>query len=317
MPFNQPRSPNDMPRFGGTPTMMRLPEAPGAGGLDACFVGVPMDIGAGWRPGTRFGPRAIRAESVMVKPYNVMTGAAPFESLQIADAGDVAINTFNLADSVARIRAHYDGLLRHPVRPITLGGDHTITYPILQAIGAKHGPVALIHIDAHPDTNDRMFGERIAHGTPVRRATEEGLIRPDLTFQIGLRGNGFGPEDFGWGRKQGFTVVTADKLWGKDLTPLIADIRARIGDTPTYVTFDIDSLDPSVAPGTGTPEMGGLTGWQALQLIRGCRGIDIVGCDVVEVSPPYDPSGNTALLGANIAFELLCVLPGVRYDEVS
>jgi guanidinobutyrase len=313
MTFNQPLGGNEMPRFGGTPTMMRLPEARTAEGLDACFIGVPIDIGASWRAGTRFGPRAIRAESCLLRPFNVATGAAPFSSLQVADVGDVAINTFNLPDASRRIQEAYDALLKHPVRPITLGGDHSITYPILQAMASKHGPVALVHIDAHADINDRMFGEPIAHGTTFRRAFDEGLIRPDLTFQIGLRGTGYSPDDFNWSRNHGFTVVPADDCWGKHLTPLIESIRAKIGNHKTYVSFDIDALSPAIAPGTGTPEIGGLTDWQGLQLIRGCRGLDIVGCDVVEVSPPYDTSGNTALVAANLAFELLCVLPGVAY----
>lgn len=314
MSFNQPLGGNEMPRFGGTPTMMRLPEARTAEGLDACFIGVPIDIGASWRAGTRFGPRAIRAESCLLRPFNVATGAAPFASLQVADVGDVAINTFNLPDATRRIREAYEELLRHPVRPITLGGDHSITYPVLQAIAAKHGPVALVHIDAHADINDSMFGERIAHGTTFRRAFDEGLMRPELTFQIGLRGTGYSPDDFNWSRSQGFTVVPADDCWGKSLTSLIDGIREKIGRAKTYISFDIDALSPAIAPGTGTPEIGGLTDWQGLQLIRGCRGLDIVGCDVVEVSPPYDPSGNTALVAANLAFELLCVLPGVTYS---
>jgi guanidinobutyrase len=313
--FNQPLGGNEMPRFGGTPTMMRLPEVRTAEGLDACFIGVPIDIGASWRAGTRFGPRAIRAESCLLRPFNVATGAAPFASLQVADVGDVAINTFNLPDASRRIREHFANLLRHPVKPVTLGGDHSITYPILQAMAEKHGPVALVHIDAHADINDTMFGERIAHGTTFRRAFDEALIRPELTFQIGLRGTGYSPDDFNWSRGKGFTVVPADDCWGKDLRPLMDDIRAKIGAVPTYVSFDIDALDPSVAPGTGTPEMGGLTGWQGLQLVRGCRGLNIVGTDIVEVSPSYDPSGNTALVAANLAFELLCVLPGVAYSQ--
>lgn len=315
MEFNQPLSANDMPRAGGIASMMRLPQHETAEGLDACFIGVPMDIGVTNRAGTRFGPRAIRAESCLLRPYNISTGAAPFESLQVGDVGDVAINTFNLRDAVRRIREAYEELLQHPVRPITLGGDHSITYPILQAVAKKHGPVALVHVDAHADITDEMFGEKITHGTPFRRAFDDGLIRPELTFQIGLRGTGYSPDDFNWSRNQGFTVIPAAELWDRRLTPVIDEIRAKIGDAPTYVSFDIDSLSPAFAPGTGTPEIGGLTDWQALQLVRGCRGIDIVGCDVVEVSPPYDPSGNTALVGANIAFELLCVLPGVTYHE--
>ena len=315
MKFNQPLSGNEMPRAGGIASMMRLPQHETAEGLDACFIGVPIDIGASNRVGTRFGPRAIRAESCLLRPYNISTGAAPFDSLQVGDVGDVAINTFNLRDAVRRIKEAYEELLLFPVRPITLGGDHSITYPILQAVAKKHGPVALVHVDAHADITDEMFGEKIAHGTPFRRAFDDGLIRPELTFQIGLRGTGYSPDDFNWSRNQGFTVIPAAELWGRQLTPVIDKIRAEIGDVPTYVSFDIDSLSPAIAPGTGTPEIGGLSDWQALQLIRGCRGIDIVGCDVVEVSPPYDASGNTALVAANIAFELLCVLPGVSYHE--
>jgi guanidinobutyrase len=190
-----------------------------------------------------------------------------------------------------------------------------ITYPILQAIAAKHGPVALVHVDAHADINDTMFGEKLAHGTPFRRAYEDGLLLPKKTYQIGLRGTGYSPDDFNWSRGRGFTVVTAEECWDRSLDPLMREVRERIGDAPTYLTFDVDGLDPSVAPGTGTPEVGGLTGRQGLQIIRGCRGLNLVGADVMEVSPPYDTSGNTALLGANLSFEQLCVLPRVRYYD--
>lgn len=173
--------------------------------------------------------------------------------------------------------------------------------------------MALIHVDAHADINDEMFGEKIAHGTPFRRAVEENLIVPDKVFQIGLRGTGYAPEDFDWSRRQGFTVVPAEECWFKSLAPLMADIRAEIGQHPAYLTFDIDGLDPAFAPGTGTVEIGGLTIWQGLEIVRGCRGLAIVGGDLVEVSPPYDPSGNTALVGANLLYEMLCILPGVKY----
>lgn len=310
--FNQPLGGNEMPRFGGPATMMRLPSQPTAEGLDACFVGIPMDIGSSNRSGTRHGPRQIRAESCMLRPYNMATGAAPFEHLQVADIGDVAINTFDLKKTVDIITAAYDAILAHDCIPLTLGGDHTLTYPILRAIAKKHGPVALIHIDAHADINDEMFGEKIAHGTPFRRAFDDRLLQNDKVFQIGLRGTGYSPDDFNWARKQGWTVVQAEECWGKSLKPLIDDVRGKIGDTPTYLTYDIDSLDPAFAPGTGTVEIGGLTTWQALELVRGCAGLNLVGGDLVEVSPPYDPSGNTALIGANLLYEMLCVLPGVR-----
>ena len=309
----QPLGGNDMPRFAGIATMMRLPHLADASGLDACFVGVPMDIGTSNRSGTRFGPRQIRAESVLLRPYNMATRAAPFDSLSVADIGDIATNPYDLKDSVTRIEAAYDAILAQDCRPITLGGDHTIALPILRAMARKHGPLGLIHVDAHADVNDTMFGEKIAHGTPFRRAVEEGLIDPHRSVQIGLRGTGYAADDFDWCRDQGFRVVPAEECWHKSLTPLMAEVRARVGSGAAYLTFDIDSLDPAYAPGTGTPEIGGLTIPQALELIRGARGLDLKGADVVEVSPPYDPQGTTALVAANIAYELLCVLPGVAY----
>jgi len=312
---NQPLGGNDMPRFAGPGTMMRLPAAETAAGLDACFVGVPLDIGTSNRSGTRFGPKQIRAESVLLRPYNMWTRAAPFDSLQVADIGDVPINTFDLKDSVRRIESFYDDMLRHDVRPLTLGGDHTLSLPILRAMAKKHGPLALLHIDAHADINPHMFGEEIAHGTPFRRAFEEGLLDADYVFQIGLRGTGYTAEDFDWARERGFQVVQAEQLWHQSAVPLMDQIRQKIGARPVYLSFDIDSLDPAYAPGTGTPEIGGLTSIQALEIIRGCRGLSLVGADLVEVSPPYDTNGNTALLAANLLFEMLCVLPGVAYRD--
>ncbi len=308
--FPQPLSGNEMPRSGGIASMMRLPVRESARGLDACFIGVPFDLGTSNRTGTRFGPRQIRAESALLRPYNVATRKGPFERLRVADIGDVAVNPYNLLDSIARIEAKYDEILAAGAKPITLGGDHTIALPILRAMARRHGAVGLVHVDAHADINDTMFGEKIAHGTPFRRAVEEGLIAPARTAQIGLRGTGYAADEFDWGRAQGFTVVEARECWHKSLTPLMAEIKARLGAGPVYVSFDIDSLDPAYAPGTGTPEIGGLTVPQALEIVRGLDGLDIVGADVVEVSPPYDPQGTTALTAANIAFELLCVLPG-------
>ena len=309
---NQPLSGNAMPRFGGIATMMRLPFAESPVGLDAAFIGVPLDIGTSHRPGARFGPRQMRAESSLIRPYNMATGAAPFDTLQVADLGDVPINTFSLDKSLPIITSFYERVLAAGCKPLTLGGDHTIALPILRAIAARHGPVALVHVDAHADINDDMFGERIAHGTPFRRAVEEGLLQCDKVWQIGLRGTGYAADDFDWPRAQGFTVVQAHEVWYQSLAPLMAQVRERIGPTqPTYLTFDIDGLDPSFAGGTGTPEIGGLTVPQGLEIIRGCRGLNLVGGDLVEVAPPYDPSGNTALLGANLLYEMLCVLPGV------
>lgn len=309
--FNQPVSGNDMPRFGGIATMMRLPMAETAQGLDAAFIGVPMDIGTSNRSGTRFGPRQIRAESVMLRPYNMATGAAPFDRLQVADLGDIATNPYDLKKSVDLIEAGIATVLQHGCTPLTLGGDHTLTYPVLRAMAAKHGPVGLIHVDAHADVNDTMFGERIAHGTPFRRAVEDGAVDPKRAVQIGLRGTGYAPDDFDWQKDRGFRIVPAEACWHRSLAPLMEEVRGQIGAGPVYLSFDIDSLDPSIAPGTGTPEIAGLTTPQALEIIRGCRGLDLVGCDLVEVSPPYDQAGTTALIGANLLYEMLCVLPGV------
>jgi guanidinobutyrase len=308
--YNQPLGGNELARFSGPNTFMRLPEAQSAADLDVAVLGTPMDIGASWRSGTRFGPKQIRAESAMIRPYNMATGAAPFDRMQGADLGDLPINTFSLSDSLRIIRESYEAILTHDVIPVAMGGDHSITLPILRAIAKKHGPVALVHVDAHADVNDEMFGERETHGTVFRRAWEEGLIIPDKTFQIGIRGSGYAATDFTEAQGWGFRQFPAWDLWHKSLQDLGAEIRRDIGDRPVYVTYDIDSLDPAYAPGTGTPEIGGLTTPQALELIRALSGLKIVGCDLVEVSPPYDPSGNTALTGANLLYELICVLPG-------
>ncbi len=311
--FNQPLGGNEMPRFAGPATMFRLPSAELSDDLDVGIVGVALDIGTSNRPGSRFGPRSIRAESVLVRPYGMATGAAPFDSLQIADVGDVALNTFNLKASIKIIEDHYAGFVQHQVKPLSLGGDHTIVLPILRALAKQHGPMAVIHVDAHADMNDEMFGERETHGTVFRRAIEEGLIEPAKMTQIGLRATGYAAEDFDWARDQGVQVVQAEQCWHRSLTPLMDEVRQRIGaDTPTYLSFDIDGLDPSVAPGTGTPEPGGLSGAQGLEIIRGAYGLNIIGADLVEVSPPYDTTGNTSLLAANLVFEMLCSLPGCK-----
>jgi guanidinobutyrase len=313
--FYHPVGGNEMPRFAGLATMMRLPAHADAKGLDACFVGVPLDIGTSNRSGARYAPRQIRAESAFLRPYNMGTRAAPFDSLTVADIGDVAINPYDLKDSVKIIERAFDGILTHNCRPLTLGGDHTIALPIMRAMRKKYGPIGLIHVDAHADVNDTMFGEKIAHGTPFRRAVEEGLLDCRRVAQVGLRGTGYAAEDFDWPRAQGFRVVQAEELWHKSLTPLAAELKQQMGGGPVYLSFDIDGLDPSCAPGNGSPELGGLTLIQALELLRGLRGLDLIGCDLVEISPPYDLSGNTSLVGANLLFEMLCVLPGVKYRK--
>ena len=309
--FNQPLGGNEMPRFGGLASMFRLPTQESATGLDIAIIGVPLDIGTSNRNGTRFGPREIRCESVLVRPYGMATRAAPFDSFQVADIGDVPVNPFSLRDSIAIVERYYDEVVATGAKPVSLGGDHTVALPILRALAKRHGKMALIHVDAHADINDTMFGERETHGTIFRRALEENLVDGHKMFQIGLRATGYSAEDFDWSRDQGARVVPAEECWHRSLDPLMAEIREVIGPaTPTYLSFDIDGLDPSVAPGTGTPEPGGLTGAQGLEIIRGAFGTNLIGADLVEVSPPYDTSGNTSLLAANLVFEMLCSFPG-------
>ena len=253
----QPLGGNQMPRFGGIATFMRLPGDTSLSDLDVAVVGVPFDIGTSNRPGARFGPRGIRDESVLLRPYNMATRAAPFDSLKIDDTGDVASSPFDLSAAVEQIEDHFIELLTHDVITASLGGDHTIVLPILRAMAKKHGPVGLIHVDAHTDINDTMFGAKVAHGTPFRRAVEEGLLDANRVAQIGVRGTGYAADDFDWSREQGFRVVQAEECWGKSLTPLMTELRDQLGEGPVYLSFDIDGLDPSFAPGTGTPEIGG------------------------------------------------------------
>ena len=306
----QPLGANIVPKFAGPVTFMRLPAHPTAENLDACFVGVPFDLGTSNRVGTRFGPRQIRAESTPIRLYNMATRSTPFDSLAVADIGDVNINPYSLEKSIAMIEKAFDDILVHNCITLSMGGDHTITLPILRAMAKKYGPIGLIHVDAHSDINDQMCGERIAHGTPFRRAVEEGLIEPERVAQIGLRGTGYSADDFDWSRRNGFRVVQAEECWHRSLSPLMEEIRQQCGEGPVYISFDIDALDPPFAPGTGTLEIGGLTTIQALEIIRGCRGLEIVGADLVEVSPPYDPTGTTASIAASLLFEMLCTLPG-------
>ena len=311
--FYQPLSGNEMPRCGGPATFMRLPSITDLSKLDVAIIGIPFDIGTSNRPGSRLAPRQMRDESRMLRPYNMATRAAPFDCLAIADYGDVPINTYNLLKSIDIITEFYDEVVDGDVKPFTMGGDHTIVLPILRALAKKYGPLAVVHIDAHTDINDMQFGEKIAHGTPFRRAVEENLVDPSKVVQIGVRGTGYAADDFDWPREQGFKVVQAEECWYKSLAPLMAEVRELIGpDHPVYISFDIDGLDPAYAPGTGTAEFGGLTVHQGLEIVRGCRGLNVIGGDLVEVSPPYDATGNTALLGANLIYEMLCVLPEVK-----
>uniref|UniRef100_A0A3Q2ZNG6 Agmatinase (putative) n=1 Tax=Kryptolebias marmoratus TaxID=37003 RepID=A0A3Q2ZNG6_KRYMA len=299
--FNVPPSAEFVSRVSGIPTMAKLPYQDSAEVL-VTFVGVKLMWPSLPFLLHRFGPRQIRVESAMLRSCNCGTRAAPYESLVVADIGDVNVNVFDLKDTCRRIRETYRKIVAHGCIPLTMGGDHTVTYPILQAVAEKHGPVGLIHVDAHADTSDMILGEKIGHGTPFRRCVEEGILDCKRVVQIGLRGSGFTPDAYEWSRAQ-----------FKSLVPLMSEVRAQMGSSPVYLSFDIDGLDPGFAPGTGTPEIAGLTPIQGVEIIRGCRGLNLVGCDLVEVSPPYDTTGNTSLTGANLLFEMLCVLPKVKY----
>nr|XP_060614702.1 guanidino acid hydrolase, mitochondrial [Anolis sagrei ordinatus] len=310
--FHVPPSAETQARPVGVCSMFKLPVQSSADGLDAAFVGVPLDTGTSNRPGARFGPREMRAESGMVRRFNPSTGADPYHSLRVADIGDISVNLYNLADSCKRIREAFRRIVAGGCVPLALGGDHTITYPILQAVAEKYGPVGLVHVDAHTDTGDQALGEKLYHGTPFRRCVDEGLLDCQRVVQIGIRGSSYSPDPYKFCREQGFRVVLAEDCWGKSLAPLMAEVRDQMGRKPLYISFDIDGIDPAYAPGTGTPEIAGLTPAQALEILRGCRGLNIVGGDLVEVAPVYDASGNTALLGANLLFEMLCSLPQVK-----
>jgi len=233
----------------------------------------------------------------------------------VADVGDVPINVFNIEANIDIIHKHVAKVVATGCKPLILGGDHFITYPVLRAMKEKHGPVGLVQIDAHPDKSDTVFGEKLTNSTPFRRAVEEGLLDCERVVQIGLRGAGNTPRDYEYGRQQGFKIVPASYCWHKSMKPLMSQVRDLMGDAPVYITFDIDGVDPGYAPGTGTHEIGGLTSIQALEIIRGCKGMNVIGGDVVEVSPSFDVHGATSILAANLLFEMLCVLPGVMYKD--
>ena len=311
-----PRSGADVPRFAGIPTFMRLPHvdlATAKGEVDIGLVGVPWDGGTTNRPGARHGPRQMRDLSTMMRSVHHVSGTMPFHSASCADLGDTSVNPVDLLDTLERVGAFYADLHDAGVMPLTAGGDHLITLPIMRGIagGDKQGGRALgmVHFDAHTDTWDRYFGgHQYTHGTPFRRAIEEGLLDPKRTIQIGIRGSLYTPEDKGWGLEQGIRVVEIEEYFDLGADKVAALAREVVGDGPTYVSFDVDGLDPVYAPGTGTPEIGGYSTHEAQRMLRGLSGIDIVGGDVVEVSPAYDQSGNTALVAVTLMFEMLCLM---------
>ncbi len=304
------------PRFTGPYTFARLPYAREPEGLDAVFVGIPFDGGVVFRSGARFGPSAVRSGSLLLRLYNPALRVRPFDVLEVADMGDVAVVPSSLERTYEIISGEISSVLKAGVTPLVCGGDHSITLPILREIGKLHGKVALIHFDSHLDLIETHLGQRYTHGTVFRRALEEGLIDPERSSHIGIRGSLFDEDELLGAEGAGFTVVTMDQIEGLGVERVARDTVRRVGDTPCYVSFDIDAIDPAYAPGTGTPEVGGLTSREALRLVRGLGGLNFVGFDLVEVSPPYDHGEITAMLAANILYEFISLLALAKQKRV-
>ena len=306
--FHQPVDAAEVPRFAGHSTFMRLPAVASATGLDIALVGIPWDGGTTNRAGARHGPREVRNQSSLMRRAHHVSGVAPFSLANVADVGDLSVNPINLMDGLTRIEAGMAAIVATGALPLSCGGDHLTTLPVLRAV-AKTGPVGMIHFDAHSDTNDTYFGDNpFTHGTPFRRAIEEGLLDPKRVVQIGIRGSVYDPDEHGWAKAQGIRFIYMEEFVKRGAASVMEEARAIVGAGRTYVTFDVDSIDPSMAPGTGTPEIGGFTTREAQEMLRLLEGVNIVGADVVEVAPPFDMGGMTALVGATVMFELLCVM---------
>jgi len=318
-PFPQPVNALEIPRFAGVPTFMRLPHIPDAKRLDVALIGIPFDGGTSYRPGPRFGPRHVRQQSAIIRPYHPVLDVSPFDLLRVADYGDLAVNPLSIEDTFQRIESGLKTVLDDGAIPLCVGGDHSILLPILRAIHGAHGPVALIQLDAHSDTWDQYWGMKYSHGTPVRRAIEEGLLDESHILQIGLRGQLYGAGDMDYAREHKIKMITSEEFHDGSLAAIRGSLAAFRG-RKIYFSLDIDVVDPAFAPGTGTPQVGGLSSHQILSLVRSFAGLNFVGCDVVEVSPQYDSAEITSLLAANLLFEqlcLLCVAEGLPAENAS
>ena len=296
------------PRYAGLTTFARLPRAEDVDHWDISVVGVPFDAGVTFRPGARFGPSAIREASRLLRPYNPAIGLAPFSVAQVVDAGDIDANPFDIADALTSMQSGFTRLMGGGRPVVTLGGDHTIALPALRAVHALHGPVALIHFDAHLDTWDTYFGEPVTHGSPFRRASEEGLIRKDRSAHVGIRGSLYGESDLIDDERLGFTIVHCRDFDALGIDGVVSRVRERVRDSPIYISVDVDVLDPSMAPGTGTPEAGGMTSRELLGIIRALRDLPMVAADIVEVSPAYDHGAITSVAAANVAYEFVSIM---------
>jgi guanidinopropionase len=309
-PFFKPVSGFDLPRFAGVPTFMRLPhvalDAPKIKDVDIGIIGVPWDSGTTNRPGPRHGPRQLRDASTMIRAQHPVSGIRPYEKLNCADLGDVSINPADIEDSMDRITSFYRKLIETGIKPLTAGGDHLTSLPVLRALAEK-APLGMIHFDSHTDLFHSYFdGTMFTHGTPFRRAVEENLLDPKRVIQIGIRGTQYDSEDLDFANSVGIRVIKIDEFFDRGIQDVMAEAREIVGENETYVSYDIDFIDPAFAPGTGTPEVGGPNSYEALKVVRELAGVKIVGADMVEVSPPFDPSSNTAFLGVSVMFELLC-----------
>jgi agmatinase len=305
---HQPRASFQSPRFAQPATFMRLPHVDDPRGLDVAIVGVPYDGGTSYRPGARLGPREVRAQSSLIRTYSYFQKIAPFDCLNVADVGDVDAPPVSIESCYAAVEARIGEIADAGARPLIVGGDHSISLPILRALARRHGALALVQFDAHIDTWDEYFGGKYFHGTPFRRAIEEGLVDGHRFVQVGIRGPMYGEDDFDFHRTHGITVLDIEQVKARGVDWTIARVQ-EIARGPVYVTFDIDAVDPAFAPGTGTPEVGGLTSHEAQRLVRGLAALPLVGADIVEVAPPFDGPGQiTALLAANLLFEILCAM---------
>lgn len=312
--YHQPVDAAKVPRFAGHSTFMRLPAVASAEGLDIALIGIPWDGGTTNRAGARHGPREVRNLSSLMRRAHHVSGIAPFSVANIADVGDLAVNPINLMDGLALIEQGMKAIVATGALPLSVGGDHLTTLPVLRAV-AHNGPIGMIHFDAHTDTNDTYFGNNpYTHGTPFRRAIEEGLLDPKRIVQIGIRGSIYDPGEHDWAKAQGIRIIYMEEFVKRGATSVMEEARSIVGRADTYITFDVDSIDPSMAPGTGTPEIGGFTTREAQEMVRLLKGVNIVGADVVEVAPPFDVEGMTALVGATMMFELLCVMAGMIHQ---
>ena len=314
MTSSSPRGPVDatvVPRFGGPATFARLPRLDEVGRADVAVVGVPFDSGVSYRPGARFGPAHVRASSKLLRNYNPVLDVEPFGVQQVADAGDIACNPFSIDEAVQQVDLGARAVLEHSTRLLTIGGDHTIALPLLRVMREIHGPVAVVHFDAHLDTWDTYFGAPVTHGTPFRRASEEGLIDQTGSIHVGIRGSLYGPSDLADDQALGFQVVGSHEMDDLGWRGVVERIRARVGDRPTYVSLDIDVLDPAFAPGTGTPEAGGLTSRELLNILRSFNRLNLVGADIVEVAPAYDHAEVTGIAASHAAYELISAMAPV------